>query len=139
MPSAYVLIICELSYEDQTVNDLNTLAGVDATRLAGAYDIIAKINAESTEILSRIIGLYIKKLDRIQSTLTLIVNEDLQWRVQVIHMKILILAFLSVSHHFHNEKYSYLSIDLLVASVLNVKPTSEPVGLFCYDQHSLLS
>jgi hypothetical protein len=71
VPSAYVLIVCELSYEDQTVNDLNTLTGVDATRLAGAYDIIAKINAESTESLD------IKKLDRILSTLTLIVNEDL--------------------------------------------------------------
>ena len=55
MPSAYVLIICELGYEDQTVNDLNTLAGVDTTRLAGAYDIITKVNAESTESLSRII------------------------------------------------------------------------------------
>ena len=77
MPSAYVLIVCELGYEDQTVNDLNTLARVDAIRLAGAYDIIAKINAESTESLSKIIGLDIKKLDRILSTLTLIVNEDL--------------------------------------------------------------
>jgi hypothetical protein len=57
--------------------DLNTLAEVDATRLAGAYDIIAKVSAEGTEILSGIIGLDIKKLDRIQSTLTLIVNEDL--------------------------------------------------------------
>jgi hypothetical protein len=44
VPSAYVLIVCELGYEDQMVSDLNTLAGVDATRLAGAYDIIAKIN-----------------------------------------------------------------------------------------------
>ena len=78
MPSAYVLIVCELGYEDQTVNDLNMLAGVDVTRLAGAYDIIAKINADSTNTLSRIIGIDIKKLDRIQSTLTLIVNEDLQ-------------------------------------------------------------
>jgi DNA-binding Lrp family transcriptional regulator len=77
VPSAYVLIVCELGYEDQTVNDLNMLAGVDATRLAGAYDIIGKVNAESTERLSKIIGLDIKKLDRIQSTLTLIVNEDL--------------------------------------------------------------
>jgi DNA-binding Lrp family transcriptional regulator len=75
VPSAYVLIICELGYEDQTVNILNTLVGIDATRLAGAYDIIAKVNAESTESLSRIIGLDIKKLDRIKSTLTLIVNE----------------------------------------------------------------
>ena len=64
MPSAYVLIVCELGYEDQTVNDLNTLAGVDAIRLAGAYDIIAKINADSTNTLSRIIGIDIKKLDR---------------------------------------------------------------------------
>ena len=70
MPSAYVLIVCELGYEDQMANDLNTLAGVDATRLAGAYDIIAKVNAESTEILTTIIGLDIKKLDRVQSTLT---------------------------------------------------------------------
>jgi DNA-binding Lrp family transcriptional regulator len=62
MPSAYVLIVCELGYEDQTVSDLNTLAGVDATRLAGAYDIIAKINAESPESLSRIIGFDIKKI-----------------------------------------------------------------------------
>ena len=78
MPSAYVLMICELGYEDQTVNELNKLNGVDATRLAGAYDIIAKINAQSTESLSRIIGLDIKKLDRIQSTLTLIVNEQIE-------------------------------------------------------------
>ena len=77
MRSAYVLVVCDLGYEDQTVNDLNTIAGVDATRLAGAYDIIAKVNAESTERLSNIIGLDIKKLDQIQSTLTLIVNEDL--------------------------------------------------------------
>jgi DNA-binding Lrp family transcriptional regulator len=77
VPSAYVLIVCELGYEDQTVNDLNALVGVDAARLAGAYDIIAKVSAESTEILNETIGLDIKKLDRIQSTLTLIVNEDL--------------------------------------------------------------
>ena len=76
MPSAYVLITCELGYEDQTVNYLNELTGVDATKLDGAYDIIAKINAESTESLMRIVGFNIKKLDRIQSTLTLIVNEE---------------------------------------------------------------
>ena len=80
MPSAYVLIICELGFEDQTVNDLNELAGVDATRLAGAYDIIAKINAESTESLTRTIALQIKNLSKFQSTLTLTVNEDIEVR-----------------------------------------------------------
>jgi hypothetical protein len=76
MPSAYVLIVCELGYEDQTVNDLNRLTGVEATRLAGAYDIIAKVNADSTESLTKIIGLHIKKLDRIQLTLALTIIEE---------------------------------------------------------------
>jgi hypothetical protein len=76
--SAYVLIICELGYEDQTVNDLNKLDGVDATRLAGSYDIIAKVNAENAESLTGTIALGIKNLSRIQSTLTLIVNEDVK-------------------------------------------------------------
>ena len=76
MPSAYVLIVCELGYEDQTVNDLNNLIGVEATRLAGAYDIIAKVNADSTESLTKIIGLHIKKLDRIQLTLALTIIEE---------------------------------------------------------------
>ena len=80
MPSAYVLIICELGFEDQTVNDLNELAGVDATRLAGAYDIIAKINAESTESLTRTIALQIKNLSKFQSTLILTVNDDIEVR-----------------------------------------------------------
>jgi hypothetical protein len=76
VPSAYVLITCELGYEDQTIDDLNKLTGVDATRLAGAYDIIAKVNAVNTESLTKIIGFEIKKLSRIQSTLTLTVNEE---------------------------------------------------------------
>jgi DNA-binding Lrp family transcriptional regulator len=75
--SAYVLITCELGYEDQTVTDLNKLAGVDATRLTGAYDIMAKVNAESTEGLTKILSLEIKRLNTVQSTLTLTVNEDL--------------------------------------------------------------
>jgi DNA-binding Lrp family transcriptional regulator len=41
---------------------LTNLPGVDATRLAGSYDIIAKINAESTESLKKIIVLETKKL-----------------------------------------------------------------------------
>lgn len=77
MASAYVLITCELGYEDQTVADLNKLAGVDATRLDGAYDIMAKVNAESTEGLTKILSLEIKRLNTVQSTLTLTVNEDL--------------------------------------------------------------
>ena len=28
MPSAYVLMICELGYEDQTVSELNKISGV---------------------------------------------------------------------------------------------------------------
>jgi hypothetical protein len=59
--SAYVLINCELSYEDQTLDELNKLTGVDATRLDGAYDIIPKVNAESKDKLEEIIRLYMKQ------------------------------------------------------------------------------
>jgi hypothetical protein len=62
VPSAYVLIICELGFEDQTVNDL------------------AKINAESTESLTRTIALQIKNLSKFQSTLILTVNDDIEVR-----------------------------------------------------------
>lgn len=76
MPSAYVLITCELGSEDQVVDNLNKLTGVDATRLDGSYDLIAKVEAESIENLMKTIGFDIKKLDRIQATLTLTVVED---------------------------------------------------------------
>jgi DNA-binding Lrp family transcriptional regulator len=77
MPSAYVLINCDLGYEDQIINELEKLTGVDyATGLDGAYDIIAKVNAESTEKLKEIIMLHVKKIDKIQSMTTLIVIED---------------------------------------------------------------
>jgi DNA-binding Lrp family transcriptional regulator len=77
MPSAYVLINCELGYEDQIVNELDKLNGVDdANGLDGAYDIIAKVNAESIENLKEIIMLHVRKIDKIQSMTTLIVIED---------------------------------------------------------------
>ena len=76
MPSAYVLITFELGYEDKTMSKLNKLTGVEATRLDGAYDIIAKINADSKEILTKKIEVDMKKMDRIQSTVTLIVIEE---------------------------------------------------------------
>lgn len=76
MPSAYVLINCDLGYEDQIIDELNKLAGVyEASRLDGAYDIIVKVNTETTEKLEEIITLHMRKIDRIQSTLTLTVNE----------------------------------------------------------------
>ncbi len=76
MPSAYILITCELGHEDQTVNDLNKLTGVNATRLAGAYDIIAKVTAESNESLTELIGLDVKEMEKIQSMLTLTLVEE---------------------------------------------------------------
>jgi DNA-binding Lrp family transcriptional regulator len=66
---------CELG-EDQIISELNKLAGVTATELDGPYDIIAKVNAESTEKLKEIITLNMIKTDRIKSMLTLIVIEE---------------------------------------------------------------
>ena len=70
------LVTCELGYEDQTVSDLNQLPGVDASRLAGAYDIIAKVNAESTESLTKVIRIGDKETK--QSS----VNTDIRFNPQ---------------------------------------------------------
>ena len=75
MPSAWILITCELGHEDQTVNGLNKLAGVNATRLAGAYEIIAKVTTESNESFTELIGLGVKEMKKIQLILTLTVVE----------------------------------------------------------------
>lgn len=52
MPTAYVLINCDLGYEDEIINELNRLPGIiEATGVYGAYDILVKVNAETVDSL----------------------------------------------------------------------------------------
>ncbi len=76
MVTAYVLITCDLGFEEQIIEDLKQIDEVkEVLRLFAVYDIIAKIESDSTEHLNEIIARKIRKIDKVGSTLTLMVTK----------------------------------------------------------------
>ena len=72
MATAYVLINCELGSEESIIEQLKTLDGViEVLGTFGAYDILAKIESATVEVLRETITWKIRKIDKIRSTLTL--------------------------------------------------------------------
>ncbi len=72
MAKAYVLINCDLGSEDKVISDLRKLERIkDAVGTFGAYDIVAKIEAENSEQLRETVTWKIRKMDKVRSTLTL--------------------------------------------------------------------
>ena len=72
MAKAYVLINCDLGSEDKIISDLRKLEHIkDAVGTFGAYDMIAKIEAENSEQLRETVTWKIRKMDKVRSTLTL--------------------------------------------------------------------
>ena len=76
METAYVLISCDLGYEKAIIDELKQLANVkEAHGILGAYDILVKVESDSGESLRDTITWKIRKLNRVRSTLTLVVPE----------------------------------------------------------------
>jgi len=76
MTTAYVLINCDLGFEEQIIEELKHLSDVkEAHGIFGAYDILTKVESDSVEHLKDVITWKIRKLNRVRSTLTLIVPE----------------------------------------------------------------
>ena len=72
MGFAYVLINCDLGYEEDIISQLKTIDGVKEVHgTFGAYDILAKVESDDVDKLRDTITLKIRKLGRIRSTLTL--------------------------------------------------------------------
>ena len=83
MPTAYILLNTEIGAEKQVLKALKKIQGVEeAYSLWGVYDIIANINAGSTEEVKYIITSQIEKINKINSKLTMMVNEKLQATLQ---------------------------------------------------------
>jgi DNA-binding Lrp family transcriptional regulator len=71
--SAYVLIDCEQGFEEETIKELKQLPEiVEVYQTLGAYDLIAKVSADTFDKLTEIITWRIRRIDRIRSTITLI-------------------------------------------------------------------
>jgi DNA-binding Lrp family transcriptional regulator len=72
MVAAYVLINCDLGSEESVISELNSIDGVvEVHGTFGAYDILAKVEAELVEKLRETITWKIRKIAKIRSTLTL--------------------------------------------------------------------
>jgi len=77
MPQAYVLINVESGAEEEVVDLLKTTVGVvEAYYSYGVYDIITKVSADSMEHLKEMVTRRIRTLNKVRSTLTLIMMEE---------------------------------------------------------------
>jgi len=76
MATAYVLINCELGSEEEIIKQLKELDGVTEVHgTFGAYDILAKIESPTVDVLRETITWKIRKIDQIRSTLSLMCFE----------------------------------------------------------------
>ena len=74
MATAFVLINAEIGAENEVLRDLKTIPEVkEAHMVYGVYDIIARVETESMQELKDTISWKIRRLDKVRSTLTMIV------------------------------------------------------------------
>jgi len=77
MPSAFVLINTEIGAESEVLKQLRGIEGVEeAHAVYGVYDIVAKVKAETMDKLKEIVTWNIRRLDKVRSTLTMVVIEE---------------------------------------------------------------
>jgi DNA-binding Lrp family transcriptional regulator len=77
MPAAIVLVNTEVGFEIEVLKELKKVEGVDeATAVYGVYDIIARVKADTMDKLKEIMTLRIRRLDKVRSTLTMIIVEE---------------------------------------------------------------
>ena len=82
MPTAYVLINSDLGTDESIISKIKEILkdekDVEFTTqgVYGIYDIVLKISSDNTDILRNIITYKIRKINNVQSTLTMMVVED---------------------------------------------------------------
>ncbi|MEM3403650.1 MAG: Lrp/AsnC ligand binding domain-containing protein [Nitrososphaeria archaeon] len=77
MPLAFVLINADLGTEEELIKELKKIEEVKEVYVVyGVYDIIAKIQADTMDKVKDTITWKIRRLDKVRSTLTMIVVEE---------------------------------------------------------------
>lgn len=77
MPLAFVLINADLGGEEELMKELRSITFVKEVYVVyGVYDIVAKIEADTMEKVKETITWNIRRLDKVRSTLTMIVVEN---------------------------------------------------------------
>jgi DNA-binding Lrp family transcriptional regulator len=80
MPSAYVLLNCELGCEAVVIDEIRTLSHVsEVNRVYGSsYDMIIKVSAETTDKLNLIISSKIRRIEKVKATQTMMIIDGQQ-------------------------------------------------------------
>jgi len=77
MPRAFVLINVESGSEDEALKELKKIEGVEEAYFSyGVYDLITRIKADTMESLKDMVSRKIRTLNKVRSTLTLIMMEE---------------------------------------------------------------
>lgn len=76
MPQAFVLINTEVGAEDEVFEQLKRFSQIKEVYLVyGVYDIVARVEADTLDELKDIVTWRIRKIDKIKSTLTMLIAE----------------------------------------------------------------
>ena len=82
MPTAYVLINSDLGTDESIISKIKEILKAEKNiefttqGVYGIYDVVLKISSDDTDILRNLITYKIRKINNVQSTLTMIVIEE---------------------------------------------------------------
>ena len=82
MPTAFVLLNSDLGSDESIISQINEIlkkeSGItfEIQGVYGVYDIVLKISSDDSENLDSVIKNKIRKLGKVQSTLTMMVIEE---------------------------------------------------------------
>ena len=81
MPIAYVLINSDLGSDESIIDEVKKILSEEdviseVQGVYGVYDIVLKLSSDNTEKLRAIITNKIRKISKVQSTLTMMVIEE---------------------------------------------------------------
>ncbi len=81
MPTAYVLLNSDLGSDESVINEVKQVLVSEELKhevqgVYGVYDIVLKISSEDGEKLRAVITNRIRKIGKVQSTLTMMVIEE---------------------------------------------------------------
>ena len=81
VPTAYVLLNSDLGTDESIINEVKQILVEEKVKFEvqgvyGVYDIVLKLSSEDSEKLRAIITNKIRKISKVQSTLTMMVIEE---------------------------------------------------------------
>jgi DNA-binding Lrp family transcriptional regulator len=76
MALAFVLLNAETGTENEVLEELKKIEAVkEAYVVYGVYDVVAKVGADTMEKLKEIVTWKVRRVDKVRSTLTMIIIE----------------------------------------------------------------